>query len=334
MTLFAGADELAQKLEQLFSERGDVAVRETTKSWLFLTSDRVFKLKKPVHDSFQDLSSLRARHDNTLNEIDLNRRIAPDLYLGAVRVGRRRDGQVVLDDKSAETVDWLVHMRRLPADQILKDRIIDGDGEAELGPSIDKVADKLCAFYAQAPKSWLTPFEILTLREDQLGIARNVLMDPKFSVLRRRVDRVLRAINGLIETYAQRAEAGFAEHILECHGDLRPEHVCLTEPPVIFDCLEFSRPLRLADPFSEVVFLGMECDMLGAGWIKPRLIAALETGLGMSANAERLRFYEAWHAVVRARLCFAHLLVPRPRTPEKWAPIGERYLVRAEELVV
>ena len=329
----AGPDGLVTELERALSGRGDITLRETSKSWLFFTSDSVFKLKKPIHDNFQDLSSLRARHDNTLTEIDLNRRIAPDLYRGAVRVGRARNGRLVLDDRAAETVDWLVHMRRLPADRMLDARIIAAKEKADLAASIDQVADTLCAFYRRAPRSLLSSCELLTLREDQLAIARSVLLHPMFSWMQSRVEGLLREMESLIEGFAKRAGAENEEHVFECHGDLRPEHVCLSDPPIIFDCLEFSRTLRLADPFSEVVFLGMECDLLGADWIKPRLIARLETGLGRTVDEQRLGFFEAWHAVSRARLCFAHLLVPKPRTPEKWAPLGERYLARAEALV-
>ncbi len=104
----------------------------------------------------QDLTPLRARHDNTLTEIDLNRRLAPELYLGAVRVGRASDGRLVLDEHGTKTVDWLVRMRRLPGDQMLDARIAEGATKAKLAAPVDAMAQILLAFYRAAPISRLT----------------------------------------------------------------------------------------------------------------------------------------------------------------------------------
>lgn len=327
--------DLVADLEKHFEKTGPVDLTETTKSWLFTTPDEVYKLKKPVRDDLQDLTPLRARHDNTLTEIDLNRRLAPGLYLGAVRVGRGQDGRLALDEHGTETVDWLVRMRRLPGDRMLDAKIAGDASEAKLTASVDALAATLLAFYGAAPISRLTAAELMTVQEDQLEMAREVLLHPCFAEHHPRCVQVLDRLEGRIALVtgrlANRASAG---GIVESHGDLRPEHVCLTDPPVIFDCLEFNRTLRLSDPVSEVVFLGMECAMLGADWIGPRLVAALESGLGVATDKDLLRYYEACHAVVRARLCFAHLLASVPRTPEKWAPLGLRYLDIAGHLLL
>ena len=79
--------------------------------------------------------------------------------------------------------------------------------------------------------------------------------------------------------------------IVEGHGDLRPEHVCLTDPPQIIDCLEFNRAMRIIDPYDEVNYLGLECDMLGAPWIRPLLCKILERNLGNPPNAPLTALY-------------------------------------------
>ena len=324
-------NDLVPELDRLFSAAGPVTVTETTKSWVFLSGNEVFKLKKRVRDDLQDLTPLRARHDNTLTEIDLNRRLAPDTYLGAVRVGRLDDGQVVLDDKQAETVDWLVKMRRLPGEMMLDARIGSGGSSAVLVKVLDALVLALTEFYRTAWATRLTAEDLMTVQEDQLAMAREVLLHPRFADIHSRVTCVLAEVEALwpdlthllSERVAQRA-------IVECHGDLRPEHICLTDPPVIYDCLEFNRTLRLCDPFSEMVFLGMECSVLGEDWIGPQLIAGLEAGLGAAPEPRLLHIYEALHAMVRARLCLAHLLQPVPRTPEKWMPLALQYLGVAE----
>jgi aminoglycoside phosphotransferase family enzyme len=114
--------------------------------------------------------------------------------------------------------------------------------------------------------------------------------------------------------------------LVECHGDLRPEHVCLVDPPVVIDCLEFDPALRQLDPFEELAFLGLECTVLAARWVGPRLTARCARALGDAPPAALLDLYVACRAVLRARLSLAHLLEPDPRTPEKWLPLGRRYL--------
>jgi aminoglycoside phosphotransferase family enzyme len=125
-----------------------------------------------------------------------------------------------------------------------------------------------------------------------------------------------------------------ARRIVEGHGDLRPEHVCLSDPPVIIDCLEFSRDLRLVDPFEELSYLSMECALLGARWIGPVLIERCATALGDRPSDRQLAFYTAYRASLRARQALAHLLEPAPRTPEKWVPLARTYLDEAERAAV
>lgn len=308
-----------------------VSLHETSKSWIFLGGDCVYKLKKPVRDDLQDLTSLRARFDNCLTEIDLNRRLAADTYLGIMRIVRHPDGQLGLGG-TAETADWLIKMRRLPADQMLDVVAVDRTHEdADLRTAVAEIADQLSNFYATCPASNLNATELATIVLDQQEMNFATLRHPMFKEHHPRFEAVHDALKtaffkhlGLFEA---RVAAGW---IRECHGDLRPEHICLTEPPIIFDCLEFNRNLRMVDPFSEVVFLGMEADMLGAGWIKTALVQGLSSGLSNRPNPDLLALYEAIHAVLRTRICLAHLLVPVPRTPQKWLPLGLRYIELAE----
>ncbi|HSM22435.1 MAG TPA: hypothetical protein VK876_09530, partial [Rubrivivax sp.] len=119
-------------------------------------------------------------------------------------------------------------------------------------------------------------------------------------------------------------------HVVDGHGDLRPEHVCLQQPPVVIDALEFNAALRAVDPFDELTFLGLECEMAGAAWIGPRVMAVCAATLGHAPPAALLHLYTAYRAQLRARLALAHLLEPQPRTPLKWAPLAQRYLQRSE----
>jgi aminoglycoside phosphotransferase family enzyme len=130
--------------------------------------------------------------------------------------------------------------------------------------------------------------------------------------------------------FMKRLDAG---RIVDGHGDLRPEHICLIEPPVIFDCLEFNAELRAVDPFEELAFLGLECSVLGADWIGEKIIAQVSEDLDDHPGADLICAYAAFKALLRARLALAHLLEPNPRTPAKWVPQAERYLDAAAQIL-
>jgi aminoglycoside phosphotransferase family enzyme len=103
---------------------------------------------------------------------------------------------------------------------------------------------------------------------------------------------------------------------------------------VIIDCLEFSRALRLVDPFDELTFLALECERLDAAWIGERLIERCADGLRDKPSPCLLEFYWAYRACLRGRLALAHLLEPDPREPWKWVPMANRYLELAQSRAV
>ena len=292
---------------------------ETHMSWLFLAGPTVYKLKKPVVYPFLDFSTLAARERSCGDELRLNRRLAPDVYLGLSTITREADGRLALDGRG-EVVEWLVRMRRLPAGRTL-DRLIGEHGVSE--QQVDAVADLLAGFYAIAERGNLTADEYVAQLRGEHDVSRAVirgfepeLSDPLLAEVQRFLDRddaLLRA----------RVAAG---RIVDGHGDLRPEHVWLNTPPVIIDCLEFNERLRQVDPFDEITYLGLECARLGAPWIGPRLLVNLSAALGDTVDRRLLRFYAGYRACVRARLALAHLADTPPREPERWRPLAGDYL--------
>ncbi len=326
--------EIKELLEDGSVSDGPVVVRETSKSWIFLTPTLVYKLKKQVRDDLQDLTSLRARHDNCLMEVDLNRRLAPEEYLDVIPIIRRNNGHLGFGG-TGEKIDWMVKMQRLPADHMLDTIIAKHATETpDFRRSFERLVERLVDFYSDCAPSHLNATELGTIFQDQQALNAACLRDPTFKEFHQRFEVVFDglsiAFSRHFDLFDARVEGGW---IRECHGDLRPEHICMTNPPIVFDCLEFNRNLRLADPFSEVVFLGMEADILGAPWIKPMLIDRLASGLSARPDSKLLHLYEALHALLRTRLCLAHLLVTNPRTPKKWMPLGLQYFERAERLL-
>lgn len=121
--------------------------------------------------------------------------------------------------------------------------------------------------------------------------------------------------------------------IVEAHGDLRPEHICLTDPIVIFDALEFDRELRLLDPFDELGFLAMECAFAGSSWVGPALVRSVAAVLDDDVPGDLMATYRASWALLRARLTLSHLLDDHPRERRKWVDRAGRYVALADEFL-
>jgi len=302
---------------------------ETHMSWILLGGEQVLKLKKPVRYPFLDFSTVQARERDAREEVRLNRRLAPSVYLGLLAL-QWEDGVFTLVPEErlpapGRTVDWLVAMRRLPAARML-DRLI---GRGELQPSdVDALIDVLVPFYRHTPRSGIGEDDYLGRMRDELAASRSVLDMPRFELpqIHSLLDRMDRAVAKHEDMLRARVRE---RRIVEGHGDLRPEHVCLIEPPVIIDALEFNARMRDVDPFDELCFLGLECAMAGDAAIGPQLVARCADALDDHPPAELLRLHTAQRALLRARLSVAHLLEADIRTPHKWLPKAERYLRHA-----
>jgi aminoglycoside phosphotransferase family enzyme len=306
----------------------EVQAVETHMSWVFLAGERVLKLKKPVRFPFLDFSTLAARERHCRDEVRLNARLAAGIYLGVLAL-QWQDGEftLVAPDRAVpeRTVDWLVVMRRLPQSRML-DRLIADSAVAS--SDIDILVALLAEFYRNAMTLPLTGSEYAARLHREQAANREVLLRPQFQLDHAdfALHRMDRALLSQAELLDERCTLG---RIVEGHGDLRPEHVCMLERPVVIDCIEFNAQLRQVDPFDEIACLGVECDLAGAAWVAPRLLAGLSAALDDRPPAALIHLYTARRALLRARLAMAHLLDPQPRTPHKWAPLAQRCVKRA-----
>jgi aminoglycoside phosphotransferase family enzyme len=311
---------------EAYSHPVDTVVRrETHMSWVFLAGERVYKLKKPVQFPYLDFSTLARREAACRAELVLNRRLAPDVYKAVVPLTRSREGLSI--DGPGEIVDWLVVMRRLDESQTLE-RVLDSGRLSAW--QLDRLVATLVSFYGRAGAVFVTPDVYLADWHRSLSYNRRVLLDAQLGLpagLVRQIDRAQRRFLATRSALIVRRVRG--RHIVDGHGDLRPEHIWLGDPVRIIDCLEFNPRLRAVDPCDEIAFLCIECERLGGRWaskyIKRRAIHALQDGL----SDELFTFYRCHRATLRARLAIAHLLEPDPRTPEKWPRLARTYLQMA-----
>lgn len=327
-------DSLALARKVAFLSRPDsyqpvpatVIARETHMSWVFMAGDRVYKLKKPVRFPYLDFSTLARRAEACRAEIVLNARLAPDVYLGLAQLTLTSTGYAI--GASGRVADWLVVMRRLDETQTLEQLLrVRKVSRAQ----IQRLADNLHRFYSHASRSMTNPECYLATLKQATVLDRHVLLNPAFDLNRGTVERIfniqrrfLRQRRGLL------ADRVHHRHILDGHGDLRPEHIWLSPPFPIIDCLEFNSRLRTLDALDELAFLHLECERLGGRWVGEALRRRLAILMHDDPSTGLFLFYRISRAMLRARLAIAHMLDPQPRTPEKWPRLARAYLAAAK----
>jgi uncharacterized protein len=303
-----------------------VEVVETHMSYVFLAGERAYKLKKPVRYPFLDFSTLEARAHNCREELRLNRRLSANVYLRVVPITADEKGFAI--DGSGAAVDWLVEMRRLPHELML-DHIMAMNGVSDA--QLAAVCDALAAFYRRADPSSITAKDYLARFFREQGLNRDILARRDFALDHGRASDLLDALDARLAVDRDLLEGRVRKGcVVDGHGDLRPEHICLTSPISIFDCLEFNAELRQVDPFDEIAYLGVECAQLGAPELFRKLVEAMARRLSCAPPWRLVALYAAWRAMLRARLSVAHLLDPSPREPAKWEPLASRYLDLAQ----
>lgn len=322
--------EVAEKLrflsdpESYGDERPATVERiETHMSWVFLTERFARKLKKPVRFPFLDLSTLAARERLCRMELRLNRRLAEEVYLGAVPLVRRADGRLQLGGEG-RVVDWLVEMKRLPRERMLDCRLEAGPvGMAELLPVVRRLA-RFFSTAERADRDFETHWGLLA-RELVLDLA--ALAQPAAGIADVTVRRVFSGLFAALARHRTALAARLAAgRVIDAHGDLRPEHVFLGPPPAVIDCLEFSKELRVRDTADEMAFLALECERLGRPETGELLLALYERETGDRPGAQLYALFKALRAAQRARLAVWHAADPGNRPKAYWLARAATYL--------
>ncbi|HSN53599.1 MAG TPA: AAA family ATPase [Candidatus Sulfomarinibacteraceae bacterium] len=281
----------------------EVRYIQTHISSVFLTGSRVYKLKKPVNFGFLDYSTAELREANCRAEVTLNRRLAPTVYLGVVPV-TVDDGRPTLDG-AGEVVDWLVEMRQLD-DDLLGTEVL---ARGELAPAhMEALVDVLVPFYSSAATGEGV---------DRFGTVDAVRFntDENFSqteayvgklISRDRFEHIRDWTNAFYERNAGLFERRIADgRIRESHGDLHLRNIFFEDPPVIFDCIEFSDRLRCGDVAVDIAFLAMDLDFSGRRDLSARFIDRFVAASGDTELLEVLDFYKCYRAYVRGKIaCF------------------------------
>lgn len=316
-----------------FDEPGEnIETIETHMSWVFLTKNHAYKIKKPVSFSYLNLDSLEKRYINCQKELYLNQFLAPHIYLNIIPLCQNKTGEFcpVGHCDQGVVVDWLLKMRRFPREKMLDEAIKKQDVDEDI---LFKAILMLIDFYQSSPAIHMPPEEYERRYYKKINENHQVLSRSRYRLDEYLVHEIHKKqheeLKQMLEEIHNRVKQG---RIIECHGDLRPEHICLVSPPIITDRLEFNRQLRIMDPIDELSYLAMECELLGDTKNAHFILNAYQEKTQDQYSSRLITFYKSYRACIRAKISAWHLDDKRVSDVDKWHKKASIYLEKALEI--
>ncbi len=279
---------------------GKIELAQTQISYVFITDDLVYKIKKPVDFGFLDFTTLEKRRYYCRREIELNRRLCADTYLEVVTITRENDGFKI--NGGGKTEEYAVKMRRLPREAMM-DVLL---AENKVTPAmLTRVAELLVDFHSKAAtggeinKTGGIEAVIKNTQENfeqTEAHAGTIIPRETFQVIKDYTEGFIRDNTPL---FYRRADEG---KIRDCHGDLHAAHICFGERICIYDCIEFIDRLRYTDVAAEIAFLAMDLDHYGRTDLSESFINAYVAKSGDGELRQLLNFYKCYRAYVRGKV--------------------------------
>ena len=316
-------------------DQKDIKIIETHISIVCLTGGYVYKFKKPVDFGFLDFSTREKRIHYCKEELRLNRRLSPDIYLGLAGVVRDEDGSYrIIDDVEDKNtlIEPAVKMRELPQDALLKERIRHGGIDEDM---IDDIIDILVGFYRDARtdetiSSYGLPDQF------RINLDENFEQTEPFigtAITKEVYDAIKEKTMSFYDTYAwlfqKRVDGGF---IKECHGDLHSGNIFVHEGSIhIFDCIEFNERIKNGDVASDIAFLAMDLAFHGYQALGERLVRGYASKTGDRDLLKLIQFYKSYRAYVRGKITCFMLNDAEGEARERLLDDADRYFNLAKE---
>jgi len=280
-----------------------VTLAQTHISSVFIGDEFVYKIKKPVNFGFLDFSTLEKRNYYCNKEVELNSRFSQDVYLGVYPV--TFDGTKHAINGKGEIVDYAVKMRRLSDEDLLKTRFRKGTVTSE---DIERIGKAIADFHKISERSKeidkFGNLDAVKFNTDEnfqqtAEFIGDSISKEQYHSLKNWTDEFYKEHQKL---FAQRVKNG---KIRDCHGDLHMEHICLTDPIIIFDCIEFNDRFRYSDIVSDIAFLLMDLEFNGGERFSEQLCKAYLTRAGEKDEdfiIHLINFYKIYRAYVRGKV--------------------------------
>jgi aminoglycoside phosphotransferase family enzyme/predicted kinase len=274
---------------------------ETHISWVLLTGDWVYKIKKPVNLGFLDFSTLDARRHFCAEEVRLNRRLAPRIYEAVVEIrGTPQNPRV---EGRGAVLEYAVKMREFPQTALASSMLAHGELTSQ---HVDRMAETIAVFHARSARA--DKASLFGCPDAVRSVALQNFEQLLPCVTRAADRRTLQSLRAWTEHEFSTRENDFAARrregsVRECHGDLHLRNIAVIDgQPVAFDCIEFSDELRWIDVMSEAAFLLMDLEDRGRRDLAWRFMNAYLEATGDYPGLAVLRFYLVYRALVRAKV--------------------------------
>jgi len=307
-----------------------VEMVQTQMSFVFLTDNYVYKVKKPVNLGYLDYTTLDKRQFYCQREVELNRRLCPDVYLGIVPITRDK-GDIFIDGQG-EVMEYAVRMRRLPQEAMMDVLLANNQVSPEM---VASVAQRLAEFHqkAETNASISTFGDLNTIVQNT---EENFTQTEKYignTIPREKYQHIKAYTDSFIKKNAPLFHKRIAEgRIRDCHGDLHAAHICFANGICIYDCIEFNDRFRYCDVASEVAFLAMDLDHYGRADLSRSFVTAYVNKSQDKELLELLNFYKCYRAYVRGKVESFKLDDPHISKEEKTRvlAVAKSYLELAE----
>jgi len=327
--------DIALMNKSAYPEHTDkIELVQTHISYVFLTDNHVYKVKKPVNFGFLDFSTLEKRRHYCEKEVELNRRLSPDVYLGVLPV-TRNNGDVTIGGKG-EPIEYAVKMKRISMENLMIRLLRKNRLTREM---VENVANRIALFHREAASSEeISKFgsvDVIRTNTDE-NFAQTekyvgkTITRSQFDAIRNYTDDYL---NNRTQLFRKRIEEG---KIRDCHGDLHLEHICVTEPIRIIDCIEFNDRFRYSDTTADIAFLAMDLDFNGRRDLSEALMDAYIQSSGDEGARNLVNFYKVYRAYVRGKVTSFRLDSHDPvseKDKEEILRIAQKYFALAASYV-
>ena len=289
---------------QAYSHEGviphGVELVETHVSYLFLTGEHAYKVKKAVDLGFLDFTDLETRRRFCHEEVTVNQRFSPEVYQGVATVNRNGDSYSI--NGPGEVVEYAVKMRQLPREQMLEARLRSGDVSLA---DVERIAQRIAAFHDEAAT---TPgiTRLGGLETVRHNVEENFTQTERFVgtlVEQDAYDDITtysRAFMDVRKELFKQREATW--RVRDCHGDIHAGQVCMIDGVEVIDCVEFNSLYLYSDVASDIAFLAMDLDRYERHDLSTALLEAYVQASGDAGILELTPFFQCYRAYVRAKV--------------------------------
>ena len=312
--------EALMKPEAYDEESGQIELTQTHISFVFLTRNFVYKVKKAVDLGFLDFTTLEKRHFFCEKELELNRRLCGDMYLEVVPINR---SNIIKIKGEGETVEYAVKMKRMPQEKMMNKLLEENKVDNKL---IDRIAKIIAEFHSKAETNKrISKFGSLAIIETNWKenfeqtrefVGKTISMKD-FKFIRERINDFMKRNVSLFE---RRMAGGL---VRDCHGDIHSGNIFVTDRIYIFDAIEFNERFRYSDVASDVAFLAMDLDFKQRTDLSNFFVKKYAEYSGEQKLTKLLPFYKCYRAYVRGKVVSFKLEDPNVGSEEKRAAMKE-----------